>query len=604
MNNKTKKKWAVSSAAIMVALSLAACGNSGKKSSSSTDSGRAKLTEVYKNTAKDNKSANAKSTLKVAEPNDSPFKGVSEPTLADNQEDANVFSPGGGSEVFKTDKNYKIVDGGLANQKLDRKNNTVTITIRDNAKWSDGQPVIARDVEYPYEIIGSPKSTSSQYSADFERIEGMAAFHTGKAKTISGITYPDGENGKKVVIKLSALSPSMKFVGNSFIWGTVAPYHLYKGIAVDKLAASDPVRKNPVFVGPYKLDKLVTGESTSWSPNKYYWGKAPKIKHITINVVSSNSIDKAIQTKKYDFTTKAGVMRGTSYKNLKTLKDYKIVGIPELGYNYFGFNVGHYDTKAQKNVMDSKSKMANKKLRQAMMYAVNEDAINKKFGNGVKWRAKTLIPPVFDKYADKSAKGFPYNEKKANQLLDDAGYKKKGKWRTQPNGKALTIYFGAMQGSSTSHATYQDYLQRWHKVGLNVKMAGGKEMEMNSFYDTLQKPKQNKIDIYSAAWSVSSEPTPTQIYGVDAPFNMGHFVTKKNTQLINSLNSSKAWNDTYRTKQFKKWQAYMNDQAAYVATDNSYQWSPVNKRVKGFNLSPAHNDDFWNNLSLTSSKIQ
>ena len=602
--NKTKKKWAVSSAAIMIALSLAACGNGGdKKKSSANDSGRAKLTEVYKNPDKASKSANAKSTLKVAEPNDSPFKGVTEPTLADNQEDSNVFSPGGNGNLFNVNKNYKIVDGGLADQKLDRKKNTVTITIRDNAKWSDGHPVVARDVEYPYEIIASPKSTSSQYSADFERIEGMADFHKGKTNTISGFTYPDGENGKKVVIQLNALSPSMKFAGNSFIWSTVAPYHHYKGVAIDKLAASNQVRKNPLFVGPYKLDKLVAGESTSWSPNKYYWGKTPKVKHITINVVSSNSIDKAIQTKKYDFTTPGGVMRGTSYKNLKGLKDYKMVGIPALSYNYFGFNVGKYDTEAQKNVMDPKSKMSNKKLRQAMMYAVDEDALNKKFGNGVKWRAKTLIPPVFDKYADKSAKGFPHNEKKANQLLDDAGYKKKGKWRAQPNGKPLVIYFGAMQGSATSHATYQDYLQRWQKVGLNVKMATGKEMEMNSFYDTLQKPKQNQIDIFAAAWGVSSEPTPTQLYGEDAPFNMGHFVAKKNTELINSLNNKKAWDDSYRTKQFKKWQEYMNDQAAYVATDNSFDWNPVNKRVKGFDLSPANND-FWANLSLTSSKIK
>lgn len=603
--NKTKKKWAVSSAAIMIALSLAACGNGGdKKKSSANDSGRAKLTEVYKNPDKASKSANAKSTLKVAEPNDSPFKGVTEPTLADNQEDSNVFSPGGNGTLFEVNKNYKIIDGGLANQKLDRKKNTVTITIRDNAKWSDGQPVVARDVEYPYEIIASPKSTSSQYSADFERIAGMADFHQGKANTISGFTYPDGENGKKVVIHLNALSPSMKFAGNSFIWSTVAPYHYYKEIPIDKLAASDQVRKKPIFVGAYKLDKLVAGESTSWSPNKYYWGKAPKIKHITINVVSSNSIDKAIQTGKYDFTTLHGVMRGTSYKNLKGLKNYKIVGLPALSYNYFGFNVGHYDTETQKNVMDPKSKMADKKLRQAMMYAVDEDALNKKFGNGVKWRAKTLIPPVFDKYADKSAKGFPHNEKKANQLLDDAGYKKKGKWRAQPNGKPLVIYFGAMQGSATSHATYQDYVQRWQKVGLNVKMATGKEMEMNSFYDTIQKPKQNKIDIFAAAWSLSSEPTPTQLYGVDAPFNMGHFVSKKNTELINSLNDQKAWDDSYRTQQFKKWQEYMNDQAAYVATDNSFDWNPVNKRVKGFSLSPANEGAFWENLSLTSSKIK
>ncbi|WP_124975787.1 oligopeptide ABC transporter substrate-binding protein [Ligilactobacillus salitolerans] len=590
-------------ATFLTVLSLAACGSNEKAVSSKNKVEPAQLSPNYKNPRKTSQSADANSTLKVAEPNDSPFRGISEPTLASNAEDTSVFSPGGNGNLFNVDQNFKIIKGGLADQKLDRKNNTVTITIRANARWSDGQPVIARDVEYPYEIIAAPRSPSPQYSADFERIQGMSAYHTGKAATISGFTYPRGENGKVVVIHYSALSPSMKFLGNSFVWGTVAPYHHYQGIALNKLAASAQVRKNPVFIGPYKLDKIVAGESTSWSPNKYYWGKKPQIKHIKISVVSSNSIDKAIQTKKYDFTSPTGVMRATSYKKLKNLKNYQIVGQPKLGYNYFGFNLGEYDTSQQRNVMDPHAKMANKKLRQAMMYAINEKAINEKYGNGVKWSAKTLIPPIFDKYTAESAKHFSYDPQKAAELLDQAGYKKNGKWRTRPNGKPLVIYFGVMQGDSASHAAYREYLKRWKKVGLNVKLADGKEMEMNSFYDLLQKPKQNKVDIFAAAWSLSSEPTPTQLYGADAPLNMGHFVTKKNTQLLKEMNSERAFDDSYRAEKFKEWQEYMNEQAAYVATDNSYQWSTVNKRVKGFDLR-VDNNEFWSSLSLTSAKLK
>ena len=158
--NKTSKKWAVSSAAVLAAVSLATFSIDNTTTVSAATK-RAKLSDTFKNSAKESTKANNESTLKVAEPNDSPFKGITEPTLADNQEDSNVFSPGGNSTLFNVDDNFKIIDGGLANQKLDRQNNTVTITIRDNAKWSDGQPVVARDVEYPYEIIANPKSTSS-----------------------------------------------------------------------------------------------------------------------------------------------------------------------------------------------------------------------------------------------------------------------------------------------------------------------------------------------------------------------------------------------------------------------------------------------------------
>ncbi|KRM96759.1 hypothetical protein FC19_GL000275 [Liquorilactobacillus aquaticus DSM 21051] len=89
----------------------------------------------------------------------------------------------------------------------------------------------------------------------------------------------------------------------------------------------------------------------------------------------------------------------------------------------------------------------------------------------------------------------------------------------------------------------------------------------------------------------------------DTPFNMGHFVSKKNTQLMNDMNSNKAWNNSYRVEKSKEWQAYVNDQAAYAPGSFSYQWSPVNHRVKGFNVSSANNE-FWSNLSLTSANLK
>ncbi|WP_125583504.1 oligopeptide ABC transporter substrate-binding protein [Levilactobacillus cerevisiae] len=600
-----KKKLVLSAMAVLATVSLAACSSNKSSSSTSGTTASVKLSPTYKNTKATDASATKNSTLKVAEPNDSPFQGISDMVLATNSEDQDVFNPGGGDALFNVDKNYKIIDGGLANQRISRKNKTVTITLRSDAKWSNGSKVTAKDIEYAYEVIANPKTTSQQYSADFNAIKGMAAYHTGKSNTISGITYPDGQKGRSVVIHLTKVTPAMQYSGNSFIWSTVEPYEYIKNVSIAKLASSSQVRKNPIFTGAYKLDKVVEGESTTWSPNKYYYGKTPQIKHISINVVSSNNIDKAIQSGKYDFTVPGSVMHGTDYKQLKSVKNYKLVGQPALSYDYFGFNVGHYDTKTQKNVMDKNSKMANKSLRQAMMYALNLDAVTKKFGYGVTWRANTLIPPIFSKYYDSTAKGYNLNIKKANKLLTDAGYKKRNgsKWRSDPNGKKLTIYFGAMTGTSAQAAEYQDYLQQWHKVGLNVQFTGGKTMEMNSFYSTLQSPKQSKIDVYAAAWGLSSEPTPTQLYGEDAAYNMGHFVSKKNTQLMNDMNNNKAWNETYRANAFKKWQEYMNDQAAVAPGSFSYNWGPVNKRVKGFDMSPK-NTEFWSNLSLTSSSLK
>ena len=40
-----------------------------------------------------------------------------------------------------------------------------------------------------------------------------------------------------------------------------------------------------------------------------------------------------------------------------------------------------------------------------------------------------------------------------------------------------------MSGNSTQEPIIQNYIQQWKKLGLNVKLTGGRLMEMNSFYD-------------------------------------------------------------------------------------------------------------------------
>lgn len=199
---------------------------------------------------------------------------------------------------------------------------------------------------------------------------------------------------------------------------------------ISKLSSSPAVRKHPIFVGPYKLQNQVQGESTAWVPNKYYWGPQPKIKHVNIQVVSSSNAAAAFKAKKFDFAL--GGLPASQYKSVKNIKGYTLAGAPGLSYGYFGFNVGHFDTKTNKNVMDKHSKMGNKNLRKAMLYAVDLDKVNKKLLSGVQWRPNTLIPPIFKKYHDNKAAGFPYDMAKAKKLLKDAVTRRRASGTSNP----------------------------------------------------------------------------------------------------------------------------------------------------------------------------
>lgn len=584
------KKWSVGAVAVLAALTLAACGNS--KSASSTSSSKPTLPLSYSS----KKSAIKGGTLEVAEVNTAAFKGIWDNALTTNAEDTDMMQYGNES-LFATDKNFKIVNGGAANLKLNQKAKTATIKINPKVKWSDGKPLVAQDVAYAYKVLANKGTASQYYTGSIANIKGIAAYHAGKAKDISGVQI---KNKRTVVIHFKVMKPGMKTSGNGYFWENAEPYHYIKNVPFKKLASSDQIRKHPLFFGPFKLAKEVSGESVKWVPNTYYYKGTPKLKEIDMQVVSPDSIAAALKAHKYDVTYGLG---SSTYGKVKNTSGYTFTGKQALSYDYLGFNLGKYDAKTGKNVMNKNSKMADPSLRKAIAYAMNIDAVEKKFSYGLGSRLTTLIPSAFSKYQDKSAKGFPLNIKKANALLNKAGYKKgKDGYRTDPKGKKLTIHLAEMQGNSNTQAIVKNYIQQWKKVGLRVKLTNGRLLDMNNFYEKVQA-NSSDVDMFEAAWSLSSEPSPMDLYSENAPFNMGRFVSKENTKLLNDIDSQKAFNTSYRVNAFKKWQDYMNKEAAYVPETEVVQSYAVNNRVKNFSLSNATKDSNWAKVEVTSNSL-
>ena len=530
---------------------------------------------------------NREGIVQVSLETDTPCTGVFFDELSVTSIDVQVASPNKES-LFVTDDYYKITDDGPATMKLDKNKKTITNTIKKGVKWSDGKQVTAKDMEYSYEILANKATKSQRYTASLQNIKGLKEYHEGKAKTISGIELPDGENGLTMVLHYTELKPGMYNSGNGYFSENAEPYHYLKDVPFSKLMSSDKIRKRPLYFGPYKLDKLVRGQSATWVPNKYYWRGKPKLDKIVCQIVSTNSTSQAIKSHKFDV---ADVIN-SQWKQVKDAKDVTFVANIPLKYSYIGFKVGKFDTKASKSVMNPKSKMNNKALRQAIGYAMNIDQVNKKYNSDLNFRIPTLIPAPFGDYFDKSIKGYPYNLKKANEILDKAGYKKKGKWRVQPNGKPLKIKFAAMQGSAVQEPIIQNYIQQWHKIGLNVSLYNGRLTEFNSFYDKIQNDDPG-IDMFMGSWSLSSEPSPADLYNEGAPFNFSRFVTPENDKLLKEIDSQKAFNHKYRVEKFHEWQKYMNDQAYVIPVNNSYSITAVNSKLTGYSVKPSHSNDLW-----------
>jgi peptide/nickel transport system substrate-binding protein len=531
-------------------------------------------------------------TLNVAVVMDTQFQGLFQWEFYQDAYDRDFMSPSH-EYLFLNDSDFKIVDGGPANLDLDLDNNKATITLRDDLKWSDGEEVTAEDVIFAYEVIGHADYTGIRYDNDFTNIIGMEDYHDGKTETISGIT---AVSDKVVEIEYKELHPGMMQSGGG-VWMSALAKHAFEGIEVKDMESSDPVRKNPIGFGPYVMSNIVSGETVEYIPNEYYYGEKPTLDKIVFRGVPSASINEALNAKQYDLALK---MPTDTFDAYKDTPGYQMLGRLEQSYTYLGFKLGAWDADGNTVNYDENSKMANKSLRQAMGYALDNDAVGERFYHGLRTNATTLIPPVFGSLHNEEIKGYTLDIDKANQLLDDAGYVDidDDGFREDPDGNKLTINFASMSGGETAQPLADYYVQQWAEIGLDVQLSTGRLIDFQAFYDKLKNDDPD-IDVYMGAWSTGSDPSPTGLWGPNSAFNYTRYESDENTELLAAIDSNASFDDDKRKEAFDAWQEYAFEEAFAVPTLFRSQILPISDRVANFSWAYDVDHNPWATIGVT-----
>lgn len=577
--------------AAVATVTLAACGG-GNKSDSGNKNVETEDISKFSMTVKNDSEAIKGGTLDVAVASDTQFRGLFSAMYYEDSYD-NYYMRPFDEPLFSYDEDFVITDEGVAKLDLDVDAKKATITLQKDVKWSDGEPLTADDVIYPYEVIGNKEYTGIRYDDQFMNIVGMEEYHDGKADSISGIKKIDDLTTE---ISYKEVNPDMLQLDGG-VYTRPAPKHIFKDIPIKDQEQSDAVRKNPVSYGPYYVSKVVTGESVEYLPNEHYYKGKPKLDKIVFTNVPTSSIVEAINAKKYDMVYS---MPTDNYPTYKDTDGYQMLGREELAYTYIGFNLGTFDKEKGEVVTNLDSKMGDVKLRQAMGYALDNNAVGEKFYNGLRTNATTLIPPIFKTLHDSEIKGYTYDIDKAKKLLDDAGYKDTDDdgFRETPKGEKLTINFASMAGGETAQPLADYYIQQWKEIGLDVKLATGRLIDFQAFYDKL-KNDDPEIDVFQGAWGVSTAPSPVGLYGRNAAFNYSRFSSEENDKLLDAIVSKESFDADKRKEAYDAWQKYMFEQAPVIPTLYRNEIMPVSNRVKSFTWNYEDTRDFYS-IELTA----
>ena len=562
---------------LVMMMLLMSCGPGQKKS---TDGNKNSESIKFETETQNKDNAVPGAVLSIAMVKDSPLVGIFNEAMYKDSYDGDIIEWFLTNAILDIDENFEITDTGIATLNVDPENKKATIKIKDGMKWSDGQPIVADDVIYPYEVIGNKDYTGVRYSDESAKIVGMEEYKAGKASTISGIKKVDD---KTVEISFKEIGQGI-FTGGNGLLIYAMPKHYLKDVPIKDLEKSEKVRTKVVVAGPYTISSIVPGESIELKANPNYFRGKPKTEKVTVQVVNSQTITAAMKSGKYDIVFSIPT---ELYKIYKDFDNIETLGRQELYYSYLGFKMGKYDKAKGENVVNPNAKMADLKLRQALAYGLDINQMVKAFYDGLREKATSSVPPVFGKYYPKDLAGFPYDPEKAKKLLDEAGYKDVNGdgYREDKNGKPFEIKIAAMSGGDIAEPLVQFYIQQWKEIGIKGVLATGRLIEFNSFYDKVEADDP-EIDVYFAAWGVGTNLSPFETAGRKSMFNYTRFASDENDKLMAEVASPKTLTDpNYKPEAYKKWQEYYINQAVEVPLTYRYQLYPVNKRVKNFDVA-------------------
>lgn len=529
-------------------------------------------------------------TLNYGLVSDTPFAGTLNFNFYSGQPDVEVL--GWFDEPLLTwDASYVYTNDGAATYEVSEDGRTFTFTIRDNVNWQDGTPLTAEDWEFAHEVIGHPDYDGPRYDGGMINVQGMAEYHDGKADKISGIEVL---SDKQLRITYIESNPSLITGG---IWSYPLAKHIFKDIPVKEMSASAAVRQKPVGIGPFKVESIVPGESVVFVKNPDYWRGEPKLDKVVLRVVNPSNVVQEIKTGGVDLV---GSFPVDQFPDNAGLSNVEWLGAVDRAYTYIGFKLGTWDAAANKVKPNPDAKMSDVNLRKAMWMAVDNDAVGKQFYNGLRWNATTLIPPSHPEYHDASNPGITYDPEAAKKLLDDAGYKLNGDFRTKPDGSELTITFISMTGSEIAEPLSRYYVQAWKEIGLNVQL---EMIEFNAFYNRVGDTGEDdpSVDVYQAAWGVGIDVDPAGLYGREAIYNFSRYASDENDRLLAEGLSEKAFDKEYRLKVYKEWQELMVQEVPVFPTLYRAKVVPVNNRVHNYYIGDG-TDMYVYNIAVSADK--
>lgn len=287
------------------------------------------------------------------------------------------------------------------------------------AKFSNGEPVTAKDVKFSIDRFASP-SVDSAY-AGFLAARYKSSDTPDSHTLVIHLTAPDAGFLSALAVPVASITPE----------------------ASVKQAGENGFGVKPVGSGPFELAQWARGRFVKLVRNPYYWRTGrPYLDSVTINYVPNDNT-RVLQLQSGQAEAAESIPY-TQVANLSGQPNVSVQSAPIVSYDAIWLN-------------NSYPPLSDPKVRQALNYALDKTAINKAVYVGKATVNNSTLAQT--KYWSASVPAYSYDLAKAKQLMAASKY---------PHGFSMSLKIPA--GDSVYNSVAVIAKSQWAPLGVNLSI--------------------------------------------------------------------------------------------------------------------------------------
>ncbi len=448
-------------------------------------------------------------------------------------------------------------------------NLSVTVTLNEDAKWSDGEPITSDDVLFSFNAFVSPDmlALGGDGGSGLSTVIGYEAIQDG-----DDVSFEDTGGFEKVsdtefTIHLNEVDASS--ISNILTMRPI-PKHILGEEPIKDWQNHAYVQEPNVTSGPYYVEEVRKPTTTIMKANDdYYLGK-PNISEIISEGVNVDVAPGLFANGELDYMMKG--FNVADVQNLEQIEGSEVIAKPGDIFQYIGLKL--YQPQFE-----------DVKVRQALMYALPRelmlDAIYK--GNGVLLHGP--ITEIIGTHAteDDGINPYEHDVEKANTLLDEAGWEKDSDDnRIDPNtGEPASLNLIYSQDSKPEQAIADSVKTYLGDIGIEITLS---PQDSTTKSEKLQKDDPD-VDMWIGAWGAIGD-DPRGLWASGAAYNWPRWEDEVNDQLIRETYATEdAFDDEKRKSTLIDWQLHVNEELPML-----FLWTYFDVAVKSDRMNIPEKD--------------